>query len=145
MKKRNYKLLAWILIITLFYGNIPAIALNTDAEKTFNKNTNTAISELPLILQEKIDIREESIKYFENEDGTFTAEVYSNPVHYEKNGVLTEIDNTLQLTKTNEGETSTWQNKSNDFIVNLPTTFNADSKIGVIYQNYSLHFNLTKE
>ena len=84
MKKRNYKLLAWILIITLFCGNIPVIALNTDAEKTFNKNINTAISEIPLILQEKIDIREESIKYFENEDGTFTAEVYSNPVHYEK-------------------------------------------------------------
>ena len=40
-------------------------------------------------------MREESVKYFLCDDGSYIAATYAAPVHYNENGVWKEIDNTL--------------------------------------------------
>lgn len=60
---------------------------------------------------ELIEKRKPREKHFLREDGTIVAKVYSNDVHYLKDGVYEEIDNTL----IQDGDCYT--NKSNDFHV----------------------------
>ena len=46
-------------------------------------------------MREKKELRRECIKHFENPDHSFTAAVYSQPVHYMKDGEWQDIDNTV--------------------------------------------------
>lgn len=47
------------------------------------------------IVSEVTEMREESVKYFLCDDGSYIAATYAAPVHYNENGVWKEIDNTL--------------------------------------------------
>lgn len=46
--------------------------------------------------KEVIEKRDLFAKHFINDDGTYTAAVASGPIHYEKAGVFSNIDNTIQ-------------------------------------------------
>lgn len=46
--------------------------------------------------REIVSLRKACEKHFLMEDGTIIAEMYSEPVHYLKNGIYEEIDNTLE-------------------------------------------------
>lgn len=60
---------------------------------------------------ELIDKRKAREKHFLQEDGTIVAKVYSDDIHYLKNGKYQEIDNTLKK------ENDYYINKSNDYKV----------------------------
>ena len=64
-------------------------------------------------MKELIDLRKKREKHFLNEDGTITAQIYNEDIHYIKNGKYLEIDNTF-ITKENF-----ITNKDNDFKVYL--------------------------
>lgn len=49
------------------------------------------------IISEITEMREESVKYFLCDDGSYVAATYSAPVHYQKDGEWEEIDNRLTL------------------------------------------------
>ncbi len=73
---------------------IPASALDSlSVEETAAK-----------IVSEVTEMREESVKYFLCDDGSYIAATYAAPVHYNENGVWKEIDNTLTLSS-KSGET----------------------------------------
>ena len=60
-------------------------------------------------MKELKTLRERKVKHYLNEDGTITAQIYNNDIHYLNNGVYREIDNTL----VDKGEY--FENKYNSF------------------------------
>ena len=60
-------------------------------------------------MKELKTLRERKVKNYLNEDGTITAQIYNNDIHYLNNGVYREIDNTL----VDKGEY--FENKYNSF------------------------------
>ena len=56
------------------------------------------------IVREVTELREESVKHFLCEDGSYIAATYSAPVHYKENGEWKEIDNSLSLDRTTLSE-----------------------------------------
>ncbi|MCL6586988.1 MAG: hypothetical protein K6T72_10845, partial [Anoxybacillus sp.] len=57
-------------------------------------------------------LRTETAKVYENFDGTYTAEVYTEPIHFKKNGQWVDMDNTLV-----ENSQQEFENKANQFKV----------------------------
>ena len=73
------------LSLLFVFSIIPASALDSlSVEETAAK-----------IVSEVTEMREESVKYFLCDDGSYIAATYAAPVHYNENGVWKEIDNTL--------------------------------------------------
>lgn len=51
-------------------------------------------------MDEILELRTEVAKHFDNGDGTKTAEIHLQPIHFEKNGELVDIDPTLKVDNT---------------------------------------------
>ena len=51
------------------------------------------------IVREVTELREESVKHFLCEDGSYIAATYSEPVHYMEDGVWKEFDHQKTLEK----------------------------------------------
>lgn len=85
-KKKVCKMITAAALSLLFvFSIIPASALDSlSVEETAAK-----------IVSEVTEMREESVKYFLCDDGSYIAATYAAPVHYNENGVWKEIDNTL--------------------------------------------------
>ena len=82
------------MLLLFVFSIIPASALDSlSVEETTAK-----------IVSEVTEMREESVKYFLCDDGSYIAATYAAPVHYNENGVWKEIDNTLTLSS-KSGET----------------------------------------
>ena len=60
-------------------------AQTTSKNPIYNGNQNEAIEK-----------RDAFSKHFQNPDGSFTVAIASGPIHYEKAGVFTNIDNSIQ-------------------------------------------------
>lgn len=134
IKRYQRQSLAFLLICGILFGQVSATAEFQTADTSGGT---------PIVLGEDSSLREPNIKYFENEDGTVTATVYDSPVHYEKDGALEEIDNTLELKVDSDGD-SIWQNKANDFIVSMPASLDDSSKVSIEYEEYLLKFGLSE-
>lgn len=88
------RITAAALSLLFVFSIIPASALDSlSVEETTAK-----------IVSEVTEMREESVKYFLCDDGSYIAATYAAPVHYNENGVWKEIDNTLTLSS-KSGET----------------------------------------
>lgn len=93
-KKVFKRITAAALLLLFVFSIIPASALDSlSVEETTAK-----------IVSEVTEMREESVKYFLCDDGSYIAATYAAPVHYNENGVWKEIDNTLTLSS-KSGET----------------------------------------
>lgn len=86
-----------------------------------DESTDEAASK---IVREVVELREESVKHFLCEDGSYIAVSYAEPVHYEKNGEWLEIDNTLVLSSKN-----TYVPKSSDVAVAFRRAFRAVNRL----------------
>lgn len=87
MKTKIYlkRVIAVALSLFLVIGLIPISALDSADNQELTAK----------IISEVTEKREESVKYFLCDDGSYVAATYSAPVHYIENGVWKEIDNTL--------------------------------------------------
>lgn len=65
---------------------------------------NTGETEPVVVLAEDTDKREENVKHFRMSDGTMQAAQYAEPVHFLKDGVWTDYDNTLTEVESDEEE-----------------------------------------
>ena len=85
-KKKVCKMITAAALSLLFvFSIIPASALDS-----------LSVEEMAAkIVSEVTEMREESVKYFLCDDGSYIAATYAAPVHYNENGVWKEIDNTL--------------------------------------------------
>lgn len=96
--------------------------------------------ETPIVGEIK-DLRDENTKHFRHKDGTFTAAVYSEPVHYEaSNGEWKDIDNTLVLNnnKKNEAGKATYTPKASGLDVRIPQDFSNSQKLTITKNGYTV-------
>lgn len=123
-------------------------------------------------MNEETSQREENIKHFRLSDGSYSAVVYDEPVHYRQEGEWIEIDNTLvpatllgePLTGTIKRNTELtaeesqavqnaqgldnlsyigyFENKDNDFKVQLPKGINNNIPVVVRYGGYTVRFRM---
>ncbi len=120
-----------------------------------------------LILSEDISKREEGVKHFLTEDGSYVAAIYGEPVHYrDSDGRWAEIDNTLSAVRLSGATLSSlastplaalsaeaaatssaadipyWENTANSFKVRLPGRLQTAAPVMVTHQGYTLGFRL---
>jgi uncharacterized protein YxeA len=122
-----------ILLVVLVCTLIPYYIF-ADDKNIHEKDSNSEI------VKEDESKREENIKVYEKEDGTYQADIYEFPVHYKKNGSWIDIDNTLEEIDI-DGETYL-KNKSNDFCVYLSNEESNENLISLSKDKYSISWNL---
>lgn len=127
--ERCKKIFSMFLIIVLLFGILPVSALQG----------NVSDSTTSRIVKEIVEMREESVKYFICEDGSYIAATYSSPVHYEESGKWEEIDNTLTLnTKSGEAVYST----KNGFDVTITQNLTSGRSITATNKGYTVSFKI---
>ena len=108
---------------------IPASALDSlSVEETAAK-----------IVSEVTEMREESVKYFLCDDGSYIAATYAAPVHYNENGVWKEIDNTLTLSS-KSGETV--YSTKGGLNVTVPSELGSGKRFTATNEGYTISFGV---
>ena len=96
------------------------------------------------IVKEVTELREENVKHFLCEDGSYIAATYSQPVHYRKNGKWVEIDNSLQLSSKSLSTAGkpTYTPKAADTAVSIPQSFADGQQITVESKGHTIGFGV---
>jgi len=107
-------------------------------------NLNIEDNKEPEIVKELVEKREENIKHFELADGTFQSVTYENPVHYEEDGVMREIDNRLHesIDKDNGENDEVYENTENSFKVKISKNVKSDKLVRIEKDGYKLIWGL---
>lgn len=90
--KQGKKLLAIVLSIGL--AGIPISAQESLGTIDLSKQSFLS-TDVPVIVNEEISLREDSAKHFRLSDGSYTAVVYDTPIHYKQGDEWVDIDNSL--------------------------------------------------
>lgn len=109
-------------------------------------NSENEESEPAQILSEDTEKREENVKHFRMSDGTMQAAQYAEPVHFLKDGVWTDYDNTLTEVDAdeegNEGRTllknKDLTNQTADYSVRLSKKTNGKKFVRIEKDGYKL-------
>ena len=113
-----------------------AEAIETYADATNDFSANTELEYSPLVGEEEAN-REEFIKVFRRADGAREAVIYTQPIHYLRNGEWETIDNTLELVTLEDGS-KIYRNKANDFVVSFAELFSSDQLVTIESADKSL-------
>lgn len=79
-----------------------------------------------LVIQEDVSRRDEFVKHFYCTDGTFVAIYYPEAVHYEKDGVWYDANNTISF----DSKTGRYKTENTDFAASFASSNIGDVKIG---------------
>lgn len=100
IKKRMMSMVAVVLVISMLIQTIPqgyiigsATEISPDGYDALDVRQET--EESSYIISEDVDLRETNVKHFRLANGNYIAAEYPTSVHYEKNGEMVDIDNTL--------------------------------------------------
>ena len=160
MKSKVLKTIAILVIIVMVFELTPSIVLGVqkayadEATKVTveeaTKITNgfpepplidEGLRETATIIGENVSKRTLNEKHYILDNGAMLAAVYPSNVHYEKNGELVDIDNTLiQAENTNE-----YTNKDNDFKVNLAKQTINGNLIKIEKNGYKVSWSLAEK
>ncbi|MCQ2507993.1 MAG: DNRLRE domain-containing protein, partial [Dorea sp.] len=115
MKQRNiyWKMISVLLAVALAIQIIPLDCLATSIEDIENEIEVEEMSDIDnekfektdsskdeaLIISEVDDLREERVKHFLTDDGSYIAASYLEPIHFEVDDELEDIDNSLIFSK----------------------------------------------
>lgn len=158
MKKATFRLTSILLAVLFLLQTLPlavfATELNnkraqlTETVSTIPQNNTQVSSEADTdpaarIVSEDASKRELNSKHFRMSDGTYTVQIYPQNVHFEKNGVLEEIDNTLQAT-TKNGK-AYYQNTANSMQVKLPENLSDSSPVEVTNGDHTVRWTFLNE
>lgn len=97
--------------------------------------------ELSLIVEEVEESRSENTKHFRHADGSFTAAVYSEPVHYlNSSGEWQDIDNSLALNskKKSIAGKSMYTPAASAFDIQVPQDFSNNQKLLIGKDGYTV-------
>jgi len=135
MKKKNWvkRILSICLTAAFLFGTLP-ISLAQQEET----------SPVSAIVREDVRLREESVKQFICEDGSYLLVAYGSPVHYRENGVWKEIDNSLELsgrTLSASGR-ATYMPKAGGLPISLPQDFTNGQQVEVSNKGYTFGFGI---
>ena len=113
-----------------------AIAHKEFIEDVLNNPTledNTSDAEILYEVEEK---RDEYTKVYKKSDGTYTAIMTEEPLHYLNDGVWEEINNSMSLNG------NLYTNLDNLFNVELPETIDSNENLTVEKDGYELSFSV---
>jgi len=137
-----------ISVVTFIVGSLPfqsKISANTiDTEIVEYKediNSPPVLSDMPsresvLIVEEDISKREDYVKHYLKEDGSYEAVIYGNRVHFYDGESYQDIDNTL-IEK--DGKIL---NKANDFKISFPKELEKEG-INLSYRDTNISFSIS--
>lgn len=133
--KKFLRVMSVVMVFALFIQIMPmsviaeAVRQPEQAENSLQANP---------IIGEIVDLREKHSKVFERQDGSKIAVVSAEPIHYKKDGKMTDIDNTMVETKQEGGKVL--KNTANALGVELPMSLENNKEIKLESQGYSLAF-----
>lgn len=132
-------LLSVVLVLQIVpFSVIAANVTQKQSQETTEIIDINASETEPEIVGEVVSLRGEYTKHFRREDGSFVAAIYNEPVHYQKNGVWEEVDNTIMVTNNTASSNATVNSADkSDSIYTIsktanPVTFPSDIKTGKI-------------
>lgn len=128
------RILSAVLTIVLLASAIP---VSLAVQELFTE-------ELPAqIVREVPELREESVKHFLCDDGSYIAATYAESVHYNENGVWKEIDNRLILNsnKLSASGEPTYTTRAG-LAVSIPQNFADGQKITAENKGYEISFGI---
>ena len=142
--KKVLRIISMALAILLIAEILPAQAIADGVQRQAQAQTTQAqesnVGNESGILYEVEQERSANAKIFRRTDGTYTALIADEPLHYLKDGVWEEIDNTLE--QQTEGEEKVFENKENYFQVSFPSELSNDEEVSITNQGYTLSFQL---
>lgn len=146
-RKKFFQLIATILIFTIVFnlsGSISyAIVSKAQEQKitllnpVYSGKTQEIDAE---VVGEDIEKRTLNEKHFLLSDGSKMAAIYPEEVHYEKNGKLLDIDNTL-VKEEKDGE-SVYTNKANKFTVEFANDTKDDKLVTLTMNNHKIQWSM---
>ena len=141
MKLKAFRWISMLLILSLIVGMLPMQIFAQEIIGSLDANDNISIStEAAQIVAELPEGRTAYSKEYLMSDGLHMAIVYANAVHYEKDGVWEDIDNTL--TAHLDG---TYQNTAGPWTVSLPQQSGVSSAVTIQKDGYTLSFGLPQK
>ena len=144
LKKQGNKIISVILVLLFVLQMMPLQAaahisaqqMTADTEVLETPEENEPIS----LLYELPDKRDEYTKVYKKSDNTCTAYISSVPLHQKKNGVWTDIDNTL-CPQESDGK-AVYTNTDNPLQVTFPQTLSPLDGITMESNGYTLSFTV---
>ncbi len=130
------------LLCTMLPGNlrnVSAAAVTTEATISTGNEVNEGNTTTAAILGEAADKREQFVKHYLLEDGTYKATVFPAPVHYMKEGKWEDIDNSLSQVTDSVG--TYYENKGNSFKVMISTDVTSDRLINIKNNGYEISWS----
>jgi hypothetical protein len=103
--------------------------------------TKTNENEQSNIINKVTDKWETNVRTYKNEDESYVATSYMEPVNYLKDGQWTEIDNTLILTS-DKSVGDVYQNTRNSFKATFPKIFSQAGSVTMEKDDYSISWSL---
>ena len=123
-------------LIANAYTEAMAIKNMTQEDITTFSNDEDFSAEILYEVEEK---RDEFTKVYKKNDGSYTAMVSSEPLHFIQDGKWTDIDNTL--VNSVENGKSVLKNTNSMFNIMFPEVLSQDSEIEIKNDEYSLSFS----
>ena len=106
---------------------------------------NTIEEEPVAIIAEIESLREENVRHFRNADGSFSAVLYSEPVHFQdEDGVWQEIDNTLQFEPARRGEPAFYGVTASDMDIRVPQSFADGQQLSVTRDGFTVGLGVSE-
>lgn len=143
-------LLFEVIPMQVFAAEHPEAEIGAQQEEALTDETpeeNTKSEAEPAeFLSEDTDKREENVKHFRMSDGTMQAAQYAEPVHFLKDGVWTDYDNTLTEVDADEEENADRSvlknkdltNQTADYSVRLSKKTNGKKFVRIEKDGYKL-------
>ena len=136
---KKLKIISIALVFALVLQLAPITVFATDVDISNLSESSESVT-YPEVLYEDTSRREENVKHFKMNNGTYTAVEYSSPVHYmDSEGEYKDIDNTLESVTLADG-TSAYINKDNSFSVTFPDDLSNNREIVVSKNGKKISF-----
>ena len=162
MKKMLQRVISILLTLVMILQVFPATIFATEDESTIsddivfdNAQSLTAVEDLAAgddlqnaeVLFEETSLREENVKHFRLNDGTYMAVQYDTPVHYrDHHGNWADFDNTLRPVNTLDGSgVSSYRVTNGDSVRVFASDANAEVLLAVQKGDYGLSLTPVRE
>lgn len=150
--KKLFKVISIILVAIMLIHIVPQSVIAFAVKKVnVNKSIGNEIANqedmTSKIVREVTELREESVKHFLCEDGSYVVATYSEPVHYKEKGQWKEINNSLKLTnnvKSSSGK-AMYTPKAGPMDVKIPQDFSNGQKVSATNKGYTISFGVKQE
>jgi len=138
MKKKKWimRIFPILLVTVLLLGILPTSAAQQEEA-----------APVSAIVSEVIGLRDECVKHFLCEDGSYIAATYASPVHYKENGVWKDVDDSLILNSRalSAAGKATYTPRAAALPISLPQDFTDGQQITVCNKGYTFGFGVSAE